>query len=123
MRYRSEDNEVIKALMHCQYLNCIECGRIDNARNASECLRKIIGETLDLINCQQADIEKKDIEIDILIRKKEALKDEVSELRAEVERLRASIKEADKCFSEGELASGMACVIRLAKEMVGDDND
>lgn len=36
---------------------------------------------------QKAELEKKDIEIDILIRKKEALNDEISELKAEVERL------------------------------------
>lgn len=40
---------------------------------------------LDLINRQKADIEKKDIEIDILIRKKEALNDEILDLKAEVE--------------------------------------
>ena len=33
-------------------------------------------------------IKQRDTEIDILIRKKEALKDEISELKAEVERLK-----------------------------------
>ena len=49
----------------------------------------------DFINRQQAELEKKDVEIDILIRKKETLKDEVSELRAEVERL----QKANESFS------------------------
>ena len=45
-----------------------------------EALNKLCGE-------YKAEIEKKDTEIDILIRKKEALRDEISELTAEVERL------------------------------------
>lgn len=48
---------------------------------------------LDLINRQKEEISKKDIEIDILIRKKEDLSDEVSDLRAEVERLTKCRKE------------------------------
>lgn len=39
----------------------------------------------------KAEIEKKDTEIEILIRKKEALRDEISELTAEVERLQKII--------------------------------
>lgn len=46
-----------------------------------------IREILDLINRKNAEIKNKDVEIDILIRKNETLKDEVFELRAELERL------------------------------------
>lgn len=42
---------------------------------------------LKTINRQKAEIEEKDIEIDILIKKKDAAYDKISELRAEVERL------------------------------------
>ena len=47
--------------------------------------------------CKQAlkDNEKKDTEIDILIRKKEALRDEIAEQKAEVERLQKAIKVQD----------------------------
>jgi predicted Zn-ribbon and HTH transcriptional regulator len=38
---------------------------------------------LDLINRQKAEIKKKDIEIDILIRKNETLKDEIAEVKSE----------------------------------------
>ena len=51
---------------------------------------------LDLINRQKAEIEKKDTEIEILIRKKEALRDEISELTAEVERLSNFVSE-ERC--------------------------
>ena len=42
-------------------------------------------------------IKQKDAEIDILIRKNETLKDEVAELRAEVERLKRHNKEYGFC--------------------------
>ena len=53
---------------------------------------KYIDELKKVINHQKAEIEKKDIEIDILIRKKEALNDEISDLKAEIERLRNTVK-------------------------------
>lgn len=52
-------------------------------------------ENCELIDRLKAEIEKKGVEIDILIRKNKTLKDEVSESRAEVERL----QEANKSFS------------------------
>lgn len=51
--------------------------------------------TLDLLKRQQAEIDRKDTEIDILIRKNETLKDEVSECNAEIERLQAENECAD----------------------------
>ena len=48
----------------------------------------LVGDLLRIIKSQKAEIEKKDTEIDILIRKKHALRDEISELMAEVERLK-----------------------------------
>lgn len=47
----------------------------------------LVGDLLRIIKSQKAEIEKKDTEIEILIRKKHALRDEISELTAEIERL------------------------------------
>ena len=65
-------NEIIQALEKILELMCRE-GDLQRASTISN--------ALDLIN-------RKKSEIDILIRKKETLKDEISELRAEVERLK-----------------------------------
>lgn len=46
-----------------------------------------LNEQIDEINRQRDEIKQKDTEIDILIRKNETLKDEVLELREEIERL------------------------------------
>ena len=80
------DKEIIKALERCgQHRECCYCNSVEECGNK----RVLTASALDLINRQQAEIEKKDIEIDILIRKKEALNDEVSMLRAEIERLQS----------------------------------
>ena len=79
------DNDIIKALECCIHDDdgtkerpCQDCPLLlDDV--CSNSLRK---HSLDLINRQKAEIEKKDIEIDILIRKKEALRDEVERLKA-----------------------------------------
>lgn len=51
-------------------------------------------DVLDLINRKNAEIKKKDTEIDIIIRKKETLRDELAEKQAEIERL----KQTPKCI-------------------------
>ena len=82
------DNEIIKALKMCGNIvvsSCKECS-FHISCNAN-CVRNLMRNVLDLINRKNADLKQKDTEIDILIRKKETLKDEVAELRAEVERL------------------------------------
>ena len=48
-----------------------------------------VTDILDLLNSQKAEIESKNVEIDILIRKKETLRDEISKLNADVERLKS----------------------------------
>lgn len=88
------DNEIIKALEMCGNIvvsSCKECS-FHISCNAN-CVKQVMCNALDLINRQKADLKQKDTEIDILIRKREALKDEVAELRAEVERLRGFRKE------------------------------
>ena len=53
----------------------------------------LLNEVFELINRQKAEIKQKDTEIDILIRKKETLKDELAEKQAEIERLKGFRKE------------------------------
>ena len=79
------DNEIIKALKICtsEDLGCQDgCPYISGG-----CVSEIKKHVLDLINRQKAEIEIKNTEIDILIRKKESLRDEIAELQAEIERL------------------------------------
>lgn len=80
------DEEIIKALECCYTVGtpCRECPFDDTEHCNDELMGQYI---LDLINRQRAEIKQKDTEIDILIRKNETLKDEVLELREEIERL------------------------------------
>lgn len=92
------DEKTIKALECCIQVNpeiCEECPLYDKTctEGGDYFLLKL---ALDLIKRQKEEISKKDIEIDILIRKKETLSDEVSNLRAEVERL----QKENECFAD-----------------------
>lgn len=78
------DEQIVKALACCS-INRTCCGCPLNNYDGESCIVKVKKEAHDLINRQKADIAKKDIEIDILIRKKETLNDEVFGLKAEVE--------------------------------------
>lgn len=71
------DNETIKALECCKDNDC------DNCPFEEQCRRNgsLADIALDLINRQKT-------EIDILIRKKETLRDEIAEHQAEIERLK-----------------------------------
>ena len=89
------DNEIIKALKCCvsstgsEACNGCPFNVKDICEKDSNALAKF---SLDLINRQKAEIKQKDTEIDILIRKKEVLRDEISELRAEVEKIKSDLK-------------------------------
>ena len=78
------DNEIIKALECCvsstgsEACNGCPFNVKDICEKDSNALAKF---SLDLINRQKAEIKKKDTEIDILIRKKETLRNEISELQ------------------------------------------
>ena len=52
------DAEILKALECCKTLNCVKCGRIEDFKNTSACLEKMIADAIDLIKRQQAEIEK-----------------------------------------------------------------
>ena len=87
------ETEIIKALEMCGNIvvsSCKECS-FHISCNAN-CVKQVMRNALALINRQKADLKQKDTEIDILFRKNETLKDEVAELRAEVERLK------NECF-------------------------
>ena len=75
------DNEIIKALECCgiRDTKCISCPYYEK----TYCVDV---DALDLINRQKA-------EIDILIRKKESLRDEIAEQQAEIERLKEENKQ------------------------------
>jgi molybdate-binding protein len=73
------DNEPIKALEYCLAQGITsEC---EKCTDKIGCRDTLLHNALDFI-------KRKNTEIDILIRKKEALKDEIAELKAEVERLK-----------------------------------
>ena len=105
------DNEIIKAIEGCIAVD-VSCGNcpFDGYHDCDKRMREMF---LDLINRQKAEVEgykesnreyaemlyeqtaeikKKDTEIDILIRKNETLKDEVSELRVGIKRLADNLK-------------------------------
>lgn len=76
------DNEIIKALECCVECDmyCDECPEDCPLKDTNDCTYVLRRNSLDLINRQSA-------EIDILIRKKHTLRDEIAELQAEIERL------------------------------------
>ena len=72
------DEQIIKALERCyQHRACCYCNSLEECGSTKD----LTTSALDLINRQKT-------EIDILIRKKETLRDEVAEQQAEIERLR-----------------------------------
>jgi hypothetical protein len=88
------DNEIVKALGCClssdDLIACWKCPAVKLdicCDGSSKISNGITNKVIDLINRQKAELEKKDIEIDILIKKKEALRDEIQDLTAAVERL------------------------------------
>lgn len=103
------DNDIIKALECCGFDEdmCLDCPIQCDCEKDTEAMIDRAKAILDLINRQKAEIAKKDTEIDILIRKKETLNDEIAELKAEIERLKELLK------SSGEYINN------LEKEMMG----
>lgn len=85
------DNEIINALRCCADMACRFC----TEQGKPHCKETVASLAWDLIQRQKEDIKKKDTEIDILLRKNESLKDEVSALRSDVERL----QKANESFS------------------------
>lgn len=82
------NKQVAKQKAEIKKLNDLFDSSQDNSFNAIH----LLYEMREKFNRQKVELDKKDTEIDILIRKKEALRDENSELKAEVERLRNTVK-------------------------------
>ena len=95
------DNEIIKALEKFKCVNCNgDCAK--ESYDDLDCPLNLAKFSLALINRLKANeekneniirfadktIEKQKAEIDILIRKKESLRDEIAEQQAEIERLK-----------------------------------
>jgi DNA anti-recombination protein RmuC len=82
-----KDNEIMECAENCVSVSpmCICCPFDEGTLTVDECMSKLLEKLVEVANRQKAELAKKDTEIDILIRKKEALRDEVSELKAEVE--------------------------------------
>ena len=113
------DNEIIKALECCSLIQgeCKECP-CDSVMDC-DCEDMLLREAFYLINRQKAEIEKKDTEIEILIRKKHALRDEIAEQQAEKEHLEyvlmAVMHSVDKWLEGDELKqdeANRACTMR-----------
>ena len=85
--------EIIKALEWCTDTipPCHACKYDEDTYTSDECMGKLMKDALDLINRQKA-------EIDILIRKKETLRDEVADKDAEIERLHKQEKTVAKMY-------------------------
>lgn len=96
MENKLTDNEIIKAIDRCASIgeSCEDCPFYEY----TDCDER-------LKECYHDLIKRKDTEIDVLIRKKGTLRDEISELRAENERLKG-----DLAFREKQLDN-------LVKEM------
>ena len=74
-----------------------------------------VPQLLEVIKNKEAEIEKKDTEIEILIRKKEALRDEISGLTAEIERLKNLVETMSDYFP--------ACINCEGKTPLGERTD
>lgn len=75
---------IIKALELCSNVDFPSCAECPFNEPSSRCLTKLMKSALELV-------KSKDSEIDILIRKKHALRDEVEEKEAEIFKLKAEI--------------------------------
>ena len=100
------DEQIIKAL-ECCIKNELLCdgkcpGQMLDGDYRNECRLSLMKQALDLIKNQKAEIE-------ILIRKKETLRDEIAEQQAEIERLKNAYKQ---CAWERDVFSKDANTIK-----------
>ena len=88
-----KDNEIIKALVKAaEEFHSAEAKAID--RNVIVPYDFVVG-TLDILKEQKAEIQQKDTEIAILLRKKEALRDEIEELQSIIESIYTQLRELE----------------------------
>jgi chromosome segregation ATPase len=99
------DNDAINALewmKDCKDEKISNCDGCPLLKHYPYCDELSVEIALDLINRQKEQIKQKDTEIDILIRKKEALKDELAEKQAEIEGYKESNREYAEMLAEQE---------------------
>ena len=101
------DAEIIKALECCSNCGLFKCRQCPKNNEDEKCMYRLSKDALDLINRQKT-------EIDILIRKKEALQDEVCRLQEMNEALIAGQETLQRYIAEQNEE-----IDRLKKEMVG----
>ena len=87
------DNEIIKALKFCSEDSCNNCPAYDEKIGIEECATKLSQNALDLINRQQAEIERylhsiKLLENDVATAKSEAIKEFVERLKDSADKTR-----------------------------------
>jgi hypothetical protein len=119
------DNEIIKALECCisssTSLACFKCPMAKNKEcngSNTNVNKLVVEDALDLINRQKAELENQNLEIDILIRKKETLRDEISALSAEVERLKDRNR---KCIYLSDEETSEHCVDSICPKFITEE--
>ena len=88
-------NEIIKALECCSCETIMYCE--EQCPFYERCMKdeQLAKYALDLINRQAEAIKQKDTEISILIRKKEALRDEIEELQSVIASIYEQLRELE----------------------------
>ena len=80
------DEQIIKALENCGNVGeCKKCSLNEMGEGISLCIPHLTQNTLDLINRQKAEIEKKDKALEIADKMQKGLNKEIAKLRAENE--------------------------------------
>ena len=107
------DNDIIKALECCSR---VDEGLYGGLTYKGEPLRILIKDALDLINRQKAEIERLNEKVEALGDPLEKAHYEISELKAEIERLQKAGEEAVSCFNRMESLYNIKCMeLKVAK--------
>lgn len=114
------DEQIIETVkLCCEYSpQCAKCP-LEDRDTSDECMGELLKGCLDLIN-------RKNTEIGILIRKKEALRDEITELQArKTSAIKDFVKRFEKKIKDVQFTLGQTYEIQTAlktieKEMVGE---
>lgn len=87
------DNEIMECAENClsESPSCLSCPFDEGTLTVDECMSKLLEKLVEVANRQKVELDKKDTEIDILIRKKESLMDKNSDLKSENERLQEEL--------------------------------
>lgn len=122
------DNEIIKALECCKTENGNDCENcpyqnVGYKPGSGGCCNVLMGDALDLINRQKAELELKTMDINSLASERDALQEMVEEQKAEIERLsktvvdlNANLSESIHCFTRMETLYKIKCnELKVAK--------